>query len=168
VKSLIERYRSLWAARQPREQALLAALAFFVVVAVLVQLLWASHQARARLNRQIPQLRHQLETLQRKASDLQQLRTQPPAAAPVDRSALLASTVASARVAGLPEAATLLQQEAPGRVRLRGTLPFDRWLAWAATLQREGRLRLVSCRIEAAEAPGLAKIDALFSLPDAG
>jgi len=168
VKNLLERYRALWDTRAPRERALLAGLTVFVIVAALAQLLWASHQARARLDRQIPQLRHQLETLERKASDLQQIRAQSPVTAPVDREGLLASAVASARIAALPEVATMLKLEAPGRLRLRGTLPFDRWIAWIATLQQEGHLRLVSCSIEAAEAPGSAKIDALFSLPDAG
>jgi type II secretory pathway component PulM len=168
VKNLIERYRAAWAARQPREQVLLTALAIFVVGAVLAQLLWASHQARARLHKQIPQFRQQVETLQRKTADLQQLRALQPSSMPADRGALLASSVASANAAGLPEVAKALQLEGPGRLRLRATVPFDRWLAWAAALQRDGRLGLVSCRIEAAEAPGTAKIDALFSLPESG
>lgn len=168
MKNLIERYRALWAARRPREQALLAALAFFVVAAVLAQLLWTSHQARARLHKQIPQLRYQVETMQRKAADLEQLRAQQPSSTLADRSALLASSVASANAAGLPEAAKALQQEGPGRLRLRATVAFDRWVIWAAALQREGRVGLVSCRIEAADAPGSVKIDALFSLPESG
>lgn len=168
MTDLVERYRAFWAARRPREQALLTALAIFIGAALLAQLLWASHQARARLNKQIPQLRHQVETLQRKAAELQQLKAQPPIPAPADGSRLLASAVASAHAAALPEAATQLQSEGPGRLRLRATMPFDRWLVWAATLQRDGRIRLVSCRIEAADAPGSAKIDALFSLPEPG
>ena len=168
MKNSIERYRVLWAARQPREQALLVALAVLVAAAVLAQLLWASHQARARLHKQIPQLRHQVETLQRKAADLQPLRAQQPNSTPVDRGALLASSTASANAAGLPEIAKLLQLEGPGRLRLRATVPFDRWLAWTAVLQRDLRLGLVSCRIEAADGPGSAKIDALFALPESG
>lgn len=168
MRELVERFRAFWAARHPREQALLAALAIFIGAALLVQLLWASHQSRARLNKQIPQLRQQVETMQRKAAELQQLRAQPPIPAPADGSRLLALAVANANAAALPEAAKLLQQEGAGRLRLRATVPFDRWLVWAATLQRDGRVRLVSCRIDAAEAPGSAKIDALFSLPEPG
>lgn len=166
--NFVERCRAFWAARRPREQTLLAALAIFVVAAVLAQLLWASHQARARLNKQIPQLRQQLETLKRKAAELQQLRAQPPIPAPADGGRLLALAVSSAQAAALPEAAAQLQPEGAGRLRLRATVPFDRWLAWAAALQRDGRIRLVTCRIEAAETPGSAKIDALFSLPEPG
>ena len=166
--NLVDRFRAFWAARQPREQAFLTSLAIFVGVALLAQLLWASHQARARLNRQIPQLRQQVEILQRKAAELQQLRAQPPIPAPADGSRLLALAVAGANAAALPEVAKQLKLEGGGRLLLRATVPFDRWLAWAATLQRDGRVRLVSCRIEAAEVPGSAKVDALFSLPEPG
>lgn len=168
MMDLVERMRAFWGARQPREKAFLIVLTIFLGAALLAQGLWASHQARTRLKKQIPQLRQQVETLQRKAADLQQLRAQPPNPAPSEGSGLLAVAVASAHAAALPEAATQLQLEGPGRLRLRATLPFDRWLGWAAALQRDGRIRLVSCRIEAAEAPGSAKIDALFSLPEPG
>jgi type II secretory pathway component PulM len=162
------RLRAFWAARQPRERVFLIVLASIVGAALLAQVLWTSHQARARLKKQIPQLQRQVETLQRKATDLQQLRAQQPGPAPVASIALLASAVASANAAALPEAAKQLQQEGPGRLRLRATLPFDRWLEWVAALQRDGRIRIVSCRIEPSDAPGSAKIDALFSLPEAG
>lgn len=166
--NLAARLRAFWALRRPREKAFLIVLAIVVGAALLAQGLWASHQARARLNKQIPQLRQQVEILQRKAADLQQLRAQQPIPAPMDGSGLLASAVASAQAAALPEAAKQLRLEGPGRLRLRASLPFDRWLEWAAALQRDGRVRLVTCRIEAAEAPGSARIDALFALPESG
>lgn len=166
--NLAARLRAFWALRRPREKAFLIVLAIFVGAALLAQGLWASHQARARLKKQVPQLRQQVETLQRKAADLQQLRAQQPNPAPTEGNGLLTAAVASAHAAALPEAAKQLQLEGPGRLRLRASLPFDRWLEWAAALQRDGRIRLVTCRIEAAEAPGSARIDALFSLPESG
>lgn len=168
MMDLVERMRAFWGARQPRERAFLIALTIFLGTAFLAQGLWASHQARTRLKKQIPQLRQQVEILQRKAADLQQFRAQPPNPAPTEGSGLLTAAVASAHAAGLPGAATQLQLEGPGRLRLRATVPFDRWLGWAAVLQRDGRIRLVSCRIESAGVPGAAKIDALFSLPEPG
>ncbi len=166
--NLAARLRAFWALRRPREKAFLIALAIVVGAALLAQGLWASHRARARLNKQIPQLRQQVEILQRKAAEMQQLRAQPPIPASAEGSALLASAVASAQAAALPEAAKQLRLEGPGRLRLRVSLPFDRWLEWAAALQRDGRVRLVTCRIEAEEAPGSARIDALFALPESG
>ncbi|MBI5920545.1 MAG: type II secretion system protein M, partial [Betaproteobacteria bacterium] len=66
---------------------------------------------------------------------------------------------------------TQLQLEGPRQVRLRAPLPFDRWLEWVALLQRDTRLRLVQCRVDAADAanpPGVVRIDALFALPEPG
>jgi len=161
-----ERFRTFWASRQAREKTFLIALVTFIGVALFAQALWSSHQARERLRKQIPQLRQQVETLQRKATELQQMKSRPPLAAPTEGSALLATAVAAAKTAGLPEAASQLQLEGPRRVRLRATLPFDRWVEWTAALQRDGQIRLVSCRIEATATPGSAKIDALFALPE--
>lgn len=166
--NILESFRAFWAERRPREQALLSALAIFVIAALLAQLLWSSHQARVRLKDQVPRLRQQLETMQRKTSELQQLRTQPQSPVAADAKAVLAAARSAALAAGIGEAASQFQTEGPGRLRVRATLPFDRWLAWAGTLQRDGRLRLVSCRIEAAESAGFAKIDALFSVPEPG
>lgn len=165
---LAARLHTFWMQRQPREQTFLTGLAIVVGAALLAQLLWSSHQARARLKMQIPQLRQQVETMQRKAVELQQLRARQPTPAPTDGNGLLAAAVASARAAALPEAAKQLQLEGAGKLRLRATLPFDRWVDWIAALQTEGRIRLVSCRVDAAEVPGSAKIDALFSLPEPG
>lgn len=160
--------RAFWAARHPRERTFLLALAIFLGAALLAQGLWASHQARVRLKKQIPHLLLQVENLKRRAADLQQLKVQPPNPVPIQESGLLATAVASANAASLPEAAKQLRTEGPRRLRLRATLDFDRWLKWVAALQRDGRIRVVSCRIDAGEAPGLVKIDALFSLPESG
>lgn len=158
--------RAFWAARHPRERAFLLALAIVLGLGLLMQGLWASHQARERLKKQIPHLLQQVENLKRRAADLQQLKSQPPGQAPVQESGLLAAAVASANTASLPEAAKQLRREGSGRLRLRATLPFDRWLEWVAALQRDGRIRVVSCQIDAGGEPGMAKIDALFSLPE--
>ena len=166
MKQLREHFRTFWASRQAREKTFLTALLAFVAVAFLAQGLWSSHQARERLKKQIPQLRQQVEMVQRKAADLQQIKSQPPLAAPAEGNALLATAVAAAKTAGLPEAASQLQLEGLRRLRLRGTLPFDRWVEWTAALQREGQIRLISCRVEATATPGSTSIDALFALPE--
>lgn len=168
MTDLVARLLAFWAARQQRERAFLVVLAIIVGAALLAQLLWASYQARTRLKRQVPQLRQQVETLQRKAADLQQLSTLAPSPVPNDSNALIAVAVTSANAAAIPEVAKELRPEGRGRLRLRANLPFDRWLEWVAAMQRDGRIRLVSCRIEAGDVPGSARIDALFSLPEAG
>jgi type II secretory pathway component PulM len=166
MKTILEHLHAFWAGRQAREKAFLLALTLFLAVALLAQLLWSSHHERARLAKQIPQLAQQVETLQRKADDLRQLKSQPPVSVSAEGNALLGAMVAAAKAAGLPEAGAQLQLEGARKVRLRGTLPFDRWLQWTAALQRDAQVRLVSCRIQAAGAPGSATIDALFALPE--
>lgn len=166
------RLRALWLSRQPRERRFLAILAVVVGCAVLAQGLWSAHAARTRLHRQLPQLRQQAEILQRQAGEVRQLLAQPASAAQQEGAALLAAATLAARNTGLTLAPAQLQLEGARQVRLRASVPFDRWLEWVATLQRDARLRLINCRIDAADAasggypPGVVRVDALFALPE--
>jgi type II secretory pathway component PulM len=166
MKLSYERFRVFWAVRQPREKNFLIALGAFIIVALLAQMLWSGHNARDRLKKQILHLQQQVETLQRKAADLQMLKTRPASPAPAEGSALLAMAISAAEAAGLREARSQLKLEGPRRLRLRGVAPFDRWLEWISVLQRDGQVRLVSCRILATATQGSADIDAIFALPD--
>ena len=166
------RLRALWHSRQPRERRFLTLLAAVVGCALLAQGLWSAHAARARLQRQLPQLRQQAEVLQRQAGEVRQLLAQPVGSAVPEGAPLLAAANLAARSAGLTLAPTQLQLEGPRQVRVRANLPFDRWLEWLTLLQRDARLRLVQCRVDGAEAPaganppGVVRIDALFALPE--
>lgn len=170
MKAIIENLLGLWRARAPRERTFLAGLTVFIVIALLAQGLWSSHSARSRLHQQIPQLRLQLATVQRQSGEIRQLQAQPASPAAQDGAALLTAATTAARSVGLAPSATQMQLEGSRQLRLRATLPFDSWLEWVAVLQRDARLRLVHCRIDApdgaAASPGQARIDALFALPD--
>lgn len=169
MKQTLQHLLSLWQARAPRERQFLAAMAIFICVALLVQGLWSAHGTRAKLHRQIPQLRQQLDNLQRQSGEIRQMQAQAASPAAQEGPALLTAATAAARNAGLTLAANQLQSEGPRQLRLRATLPFDRWLEWAAALQSNSRLRLIHCRIDTPEGAGTsgqAKIDALFALPD--
>lgn len=174
MKRLLQPLLALWQTRAPRERQFLAGLALFVVAAALAQGLWSAHAARTRLHKQIPQLRQQFETVQRQAGDIRQMQGQPAALAAQEGAALLTSATTAARNAGLPLTAAQIQNEGPRQLRLRATLPFDRWLEAVAALQKNARLRLIQCRIDAPEGTGgsdtegQARIDALFALPDPG
>lgn len=140
-----------------------------VGASILGQGLWTSHQARVLLKKQILLLRLQVESLEKKAADLSQGRARPaPRPVPIDANGLRAAAIAAAIAAGLPEIAAQIQLEGAGRVRLRTTLSFDRWLDWTAMMQRDSRIRLIACRIESTGGSGAVKVDALFSLPEAG
>lgn len=166
------RIRDLWMSRQPRERRFLTVLAAVVACAVLVQGLWSAHAARTRLHRQLPQLRQQAEVLQRQAGEVRQLMAQPVSSSFQEGPALLAQATLAARNTGLTLAPAQLQLEGARQVRLRANVPFDRWLEWVATLQRDARLRLVNCRVDAADiasggnSSGMVRIDALFALPE--
>ena len=169
MKNLVSRGRLFWMALSLRERTYLSALIMFVGVALLAQALWSSHQARVLLKKQIPLLRLQVESLGKKAAELSQLRARPaPRPTPIDANGLRAEAIAAANAAGLPEIASQIQLEGAGRVRLRTTLSFDRWIVWSATMQRDSRIRLIACTIESTGGSGMVKVDALFSLPDAG
>jgi len=171
---LKSQFQTFWQARQPRERTFLIVLGTVVGCALWAQLLWSAQGARDKLQRQLPQLRQQAEVLQRQAGEVRQLLTQPAGQAVPEGAPLLAAATTAARTLGLPLGATQLQLEGPRQVRLRAPLPFDRWLEWVAVLQRDTRLRLVHCRIDAADSPatpfppGVARIDALFALPEPG
>lgn len=164
--------RELWISRQPRERRFLTVLAVVVGCAVLAQSLWTAHAARTRLHRQLPQLRQQADVLQRQAGEVRQLLAQPASPAPQEGPALLAAATLGARNAGMALAPAQLQLEGPRQIRLRANVPFDRWLEWVATLQRDARLRVINCRIDAADGtsgtnpPGMVRVDALFALPE--
>lgn len=163
--------RAMWRARQLRERQFLAVLAAVVGVALLAQGLWSAHAARGKLHRQLPQLRQQAEVLLRQAGEVRQLLAQPVGQSVQEGAPLLAAANLAARSAGLSLAGPQLQLEGPRQVRVRANLPFDRWLEWTALLQRDARLRLVQCRVDAADAPaanppGVVRIDALFALPE--
>jgi len=168
------RLQALWLARQPRERRFLVVLALVVATAVLAQALWSAHAARGRLHRQLPQLRQQAEVLQRQAGEVRQLLGQPASPALQEGPALLAAATLVARNSGLALTPAQLQLEGARQVRLRANVPFDRWLEWVAALQRDARLRVVNCRVDAADAgsggspSGMVRIDALFALPEAG
>jgi len=163
--------RAFWQARLPRERRFLTVLAAVVGTALLVQGLWSAHAARAKLHRQLPQLRQQAEVVQRQAGEVRQLLAQPVGQNVQEGAPLLAAATLAARTTGLTLAAPQVQLEGPRQVRVRANLPFDRWLEWLALLQRDARLRLVQCRVDAdapsgTSPPGVVRIDALFALPE--
>lgn len=168
MKQLQERLRLAWAERQPRERRFLVALAAFVCCALLIQGVWSARSETARLRKQVPQLRLQAETMQRQASEIRQLQAQAKSAGAtsLEGAALLAAAGTAAKVGDLNLAANQLQLEGARQIRLRATLPFDRWLDWTATVQADFRLRLIRCQVDSTDKSGLVKIDALLALPD--
>ena len=168
MKELQEKLRLAWAERQPRERRFLLGLALFVALAVIAQGLWSAHGERGRLRKKIPELRQQADAMQRQAGEMRQLQAQAkaPAATVLEGAPLLAAALSAAKASGLSAAAAQLRLEGPRQIRLRAALPFDRWLEWLATLQRDVRLRLIHCQVDSGKGAGMVQIDALLALPD--
>jgi type II secretory pathway component PulM len=165
MKNKLQPLLLLWQSRAPRERLFLSTLALFIVIALLAQGLWSAHQARNRLHRQLPQLQQQLDTLQQQATALRALQSQP-MQPPANTGNLLQTATTLASNAGLVLTPGQLQAEGPHQLRLRATLPFDRWLDTVAALQQNAQLRLTQARISPEATPGQVNIDALFSLPE--
>lgn len=155
-----------WQDRSPRERQLLSLLILFIATASLAQLLWSAHEARQRLGTQIPRLNQQLAVMQQQATDLRHLRTQPllPQAS---GTALLTAARNQLSRAGLEIAEQDLVMINTHQLQLRSQLAFNAWLDASAALQQENQLRLLQVRLEAIAAqPGMARIDAVFALPE--
>ena len=155
-----------WQNRSPRERQLLSLLILFIVAASLAQLLWSAHEARQRLSSQIPRLNQQLAVMHQQATDLRHLRTQP-LPPQTSGTALLTAARSQLSQAGLEIAEQDLVMISPHQLQLRSQLAFDTWLEAIAALQQENQLRLLQVRLEAIAAqPGMARIDAVFALPE--
>ncbi|MBV2234661.1 MAG: type II secretion system protein M [Sterolibacterium sp.] len=155
---------NFWQARAPRERHFLLALALFLGTALLTNGLWHAHQARTRLQQQLPQLRLQLVTMQQQAADIRNLQNQPVNPLPTPDS-LQQTAETLLQQAGLKLVAGQLQTTGAGQLRLQAELPFDLWLDALVLLQRDAQLQLQQSRIEASGNNGQVRIEALLALP---
>ncbi len=167
MKNHLQALILLWQSRAPRERQFLTALGLFILIALLAQGLWSAHQARTRLHRQIPQLQQQLDTLQQQSAAIRDLQRQP-VQPPANAANLLQTASTLAGNVGLTLAPGQLQTEGPRQLRLRATLPFDRWLEAVAAWQQNAQLRLIQLKISPENTPGQVTIDALLALPEPG
>ena len=167
MKNYLQPLILLWQSRTPRERRFLTAMGSFILIALLAQGLWSAHQARTRLHRQIPQLQQQLDTLQQQSAAIRDLQRQP-VQPPANAANLLQTASTLANNAGLALAPGQLQAEGPRQLRLRATLPFDRWLEAVAAWQQNAQLRLIQLKISPGNASGQVTIDALLALPESG
>lgn len=131
-----------WAARAPREQAILRLAAVVLGLAIAGQLLWQLEDARRRQLRLVPELTAQAARMTALAGAWQRLAATP--LAPVDTAAL--RSVVQTRLGELgPGIAARWEDD--GRLSLRGSTALAAWLRWTAAVHEEQRLRLESCRI---------------------
>jgi general secretion pathway protein M len=148
--------RDLWLSRPARERAVLATGGAVAAVMLVIALVWLPlERARTRLEREVPDLRAAIESLQHDAEEAKRLRSMAPVAA---QSAAPLATLAAGAVAAPPGSRLVLADS--GHLRLTGAdVGFTQLLEWLASVAGNHGLRVESAHVEALAAPGRVRID---------
>jgi len=152
-----------WNACSARERAAVAAGVTLVAAAALYFFLWGPGMAAHKsLSEILPRLRAQLDDMRWQREEVAALRKKLGASTPPgDLAAVLRASAAQAPFAPAVER---IESLPGGKVRMQaGPLPFDAWLAWIGTLQRELGIRIEACRVNALDQSGMVRLEASFS-----
>jgi type II secretory pathway component PulM len=154
---------AFWRERSGRERAVLMVAAALTLAAVLYAFLWEPGlAARRSLSATLPRLRAQLEDMRWQRQEIVALRKESSAATQRgDLALVLRGSAAQTPFAGAVERIDALPN---GSVRMQAArVPFDAWLAWTESLQRQLGVRVESCRISALDQPGMVRLEASFA-----
>jgi type II secretory pathway component PulM len=152
-----------WASCTARQRAAIAAATVVAACAALYLFLWEPGlAARQSLSAALPRMRAQLEDMRWQRDEVAALRKKLGASAPPgDLAGVLR---ASAAQTPLAQAIERIESLPGGTARMQaGALPFDAWLAWITTLQRELGVRMEACRVSALDQPGMVRLEASFT-----
>lgn len=152
-----------WRARAPRERVVLAGGAALLALALAYAYLWLPMERElAQLRQALPQLRVQARQLKQDAQEVGRLKVRP---AVVQASGNLARAVEQRAIAGgMRERIESITPHDAGRVRV--VLPlvaFDDWVSWVGELQAAQGVRVEWARIEAADAAGMVRVEAVLA-----
>lgn len=149
-----------WRTRSSRERLLLALGTAVVLLALGYALIWDPLlQARARLEKRLPQLRAETRLMQARVREIERLRAAPAKAEPAS---LLGRVGVSANDHGLRDRLRELSPAGEERVRVLGDeVPLQAWLTWLRDLEGQGA-RIVYCRMVPAKTVGAVAVEALL------
>ena len=152
-----------WMDRGPVERILLMAIAAIAVLALIVAFIWLPlERSRARLVRELPQLRASLATLERQAGEAKRLRSMPAIAAGAFEP--LASLVTAGGGNSLPGAQIVVLDGKT--IAVTGAdVAFGALLQWIASVQASQGLRVQAARIEALPAAGRVRAELRLARP---
>lgn len=158
VARLKDQLALYWLARTEQEQKYLAAGGAVVVLALVYALLIdPAVSGRARLQRELPQLRQQAARLQSMAAEAAELARQPaPQVTPMTREAMLASLATRSIVPG-----TLTVAGENARLQV-SNVSFANLYAWLDAQRRENRVAVQEGSVSALAAAG--QVDATLTL----
>jgi general secretion pathway protein M len=154
--------REFWQRRSATERRTLAIGALAAAALLFVAFAWLPlERARARLEREVPELRATVAALDRDAAEVKRLRAMPPAAK--DAGAPLAALAAGSVPVPPWTRLTLVD---PRHVRLAGEdASFGALLEWLSVAAPAQGLQVQAARIEALAAPGRVRLDLTLSRP---
>lgn len=156
-----------WQARNPRERSILQVGAGILLIAVLYGFIWQpGEKARARYAKSIPVLRAQLARMRVQSSEIKRL--QQDATPSLDSAHLRQDILSSATRNRLRDNVHSLTVSSAGEIHLlMQNVPFDGWIQWLSTLQRENRLRLTGATLQESTPSGGVTVDATLTLAGA-
>jgi len=157
---MMERVRTLWKSRAPRERMIVAVLVAALVTLLYLWLVQTADRARGQLMATVTTLRAQAYRLEEQAAEYERLRTTPAATASVtDLRALVQS---QAGAAGLSRALQRIDAPDANQVQVvLGAVAFADWLKMTTGL-RSQQVRLDTCRIEALSTAGMVSVTATY------
>lgn len=151
--------KAFWAARSPRERAILATGALLALVLLLGALVWLPlERKRSRLAGELPRLAASVAVMERQAAEVVRVRSLPPRAGAVAPAAIVASTLGSR----LPGAQVAAVDEK--RVRVTATdVAYGALLEAIASAQGTHGFGVQSARIDALPAAGRVRVELLLA-----
>jgi type II secretory pathway component PulM len=156
--------RDFWYARSSRERAALAAGAALILAMITYAFVVRPMRAElARLDDELPRLRAQAMQTRLAAEEITRLRAKPPAGA-IERAQLKPLMARLAGTYNLPAPVIVDEPNSTPVKAMFERVNVDQWLQWIDELHRGHRIVLVRARVDALDAPGIARAEAEFVL----
>jgi len=158
-----DRLIQFWRARVPRERLVIAGGSALLALSLGVAYGWLPMQRDvAQLRLALPQLRVQARLLQQDAQEVGRLKALPGV---IQEKGSLALAVEQRAIAsGMRERIESITPQDIGHVRV--VLPrvaFDDWIGWLGELQTSHGVRVESARVEATDAAGMVRVEAVLA-----
>ena len=155
-----QRLARFLAEKTPRERRLLSLLAIFLPLVLLILTMQAINDGRARLEKQLPRLQAEADTIHRLSQAWRTLATTPAKEQASGRSERMARHLAQLP-AGLHG-----KWNGSDTLEVRGTGDFKLWIRWSARLHSEENAVLLRSRVT--HQPGGAGIEAHYRINEPG
>ncbi|MBF6986409.1 MULTISPECIES: type II secretion system protein M [Cupriavidus] len=158
-----DRFNAFWAARNPREQAILAGGAAVMVLVIGYTLLWEpAAEGRQRLARNLPQMRADLAEMETLAQEARGLKATPAPALRGD--ALTQALQDSLGQHGLKAARLAAGADNNVQVQL-DKVPFGAFSSWLQDVRQQQRMKVIDARIVYVGATALVNVSATLQGP---